>query len=66
MADAYRYPLTRICLRTGSLTLPLNLLGVFPERGDIVAVDPRRTPSTRCTSRAGGCSGSGPSSTPTT
>jgi hypothetical protein len=42
MADAYRYPLTRICLRTGSLTLPLNLLGVFPDRGDIVAVDPQK------------------------
>lgn len=40
MADAYRYPLTRICLRTGSLTLPLSLLGVFPERGDLVAYDP--------------------------
>lgn len=42
MADAYRYPLTRICLRTGSLTLPLNLLGVFPERGDLVAYDPEK------------------------
>jgi hypothetical protein len=42
MADAYRYPLTRICLRTGSLTLPLNLLGVFPERGDIVALDTQK------------------------
>lgn len=41
MADSYRYPLTRICLRTGSLTLPLNLLGVFPERGDVIAVDPQ-------------------------
>jgi len=42
MADAYRYPLTRICLRTGSLTLPLNLLGVFPERGDVLALDPQK------------------------
>lgn len=42
MADTYRYPLTRICLRTGSLTLPLNLLGVFPERGDVIAVDPQK------------------------
>jgi hypothetical protein len=43
MADAsYRYPLTRICLRTGSLTLPLNLLGVFPERGELVAYDPEK------------------------
>jgi len=42
MAEAYRYPLTRICLRTGSLTLPLNLLGVFPERGDVLAFDPQK------------------------
>jgi len=42
MADTYRYPLTRICLRTGSLTLPLTLLGVFPERGDVIAVDPQK------------------------
>ena len=42
MADAYRYPLTRICLRTGSLTLPLTLLGVFPERDDLVAYDPEK------------------------
>jgi len=42
MAEAYRYPLTRICLRTGSLTLPLNLLGVFPERGDVLALDPQK------------------------
>jgi len=39
MADGLRYPLTRICLRTGSLTLPLNLLSVFPERGEILAAD---------------------------
>lgn len=42
MADSYRYPLTRICLRTGSLTLPLSLLGVFPERGEVVAFDPQK------------------------
>ena len=42
MADAYRYPLTRICLRTGSLTLPLTLLGVFPESDDLVAYDPEK------------------------
>ncbi|MBW6455775.1 MAG: hypothetical protein K0A98_07795 [Trueperaceae bacterium] len=42
MAEAYRYPLTRICIRTGSLTLPLNLLGVFPERGDVLALDPQK------------------------
>lgn len=42
MVDGFRYPLTRICLRTGSLTLPLNLLGVFPERGEVLATDTER------------------------
>ncbi len=42
MAETYRYPLTRICLRNGSMTLPLTLLGVFPESGDIVAYDPQK------------------------
>ncbi len=42
MADTYRYPLTRICLRNGSMTLPLTLLGVFPEHGDIVVYDPQK------------------------
>ena len=42
MAQTYRYPLTRICIRTGSLTLPLNLLGVFPERGDVLALDSQK------------------------
>jgi hypothetical protein len=42
MAQTYRYPLTRICLRTGSLTLPLNLLGVFPERGEVLALDSQK------------------------
>jgi hypothetical protein len=39
MAEGFRYALTRICLRTGSLTLPLNLLGVFPDRGEVLATD---------------------------
>jgi len=39
MADGFRYSLTRVCLRTGSLTLPLKLLGVFPERGEVTAID---------------------------
>jgi hypothetical protein len=39
MAQEFRYPLTRICLRSGSLTLPLAMLEVFPDDGDIVAVD---------------------------
>ncbi len=42
MAQTYRYPLTRICIRTGSLTLPLNLLGVFPERGEVLALDSQK------------------------
>lgn len=39
MAQEFRYPLTRICLRSGSLTLPLAMLSVFPDTGDITAVD---------------------------
>ncbi len=39
MAKAYRYPLTRVCLRGGTMTLPLAMLQLFPEDGQIVAVD---------------------------
>jgi len=39
MAQDYRYPLTRICLRSGALTLPRTMLGLFPEEGAITAVD---------------------------
>ncbi|HKI59259.1 MAG TPA: hypothetical protein VKA00_08595 [Trueperaceae bacterium] len=39
MAEEYRYPLTRICLRNGALTLPRTMLGLFPEEGAITAVD---------------------------
>jgi hypothetical protein len=39
MAQEFRYPLTRICIRSGSLTLPLAMLSVFPDTGDIMAVD---------------------------
>lgn len=42
MAEAYRYPLTRICIRSGSLTLPMSLLGVFPEHGEVVGYDAGR------------------------
>ncbi len=42
MAEAYRYPLTRICIRSGSLTLPMSLLGVFPEHGEVVGYDTGR------------------------
>lgn len=39
MAQEYRYPLTRICLRSGALTLPRTMLGLFPEEGAIAAID---------------------------
>ncbi len=39
MAQEFRYPLTRICLRNGALTLPRTMLGLFPEEGPILAVD---------------------------
>ncbi len=39
MAQAYRYPLTRVCLKSGTMTLPLAMLQLFPEQGQIVAVD---------------------------
>lgn len=35
----YRYPLTRVCLRHGALTLPRTMLDLFPETGDLTAVD---------------------------
>ncbi len=42
MEQEYRYPLTRICLRNGALTLPRTMLGLFPEEGAFTAVDTRR------------------------
>ncbi|UCH25884.1 MAG: hypothetical protein JSV66_18500 [Trueperaceae bacterium] len=39
MAGEFRYPLTRICLRTGQLTLPQKLLELFPEHGAVTAID---------------------------
>ncbi|MEJ2288702.1 MAG: hypothetical protein P8Y02_08670 [Deinococcales bacterium] len=42
MEQEYRYPLTRICLRNGALTLPRTMLGLFPEEGVVTAVDTRR------------------------
>ena len=35
----YVYSLTRICLRSGELTLPGTMLDVFPDEGTVVAVD---------------------------
>lgn len=42
MDEEYRYPLTRICLRNGALTLPRTMLGLFPEEGAVRAVDTLR------------------------
>ncbi len=39
MAQVFRYPLTRFCLRAGTLTLPRVMLGLFPEDGDSDIVD---------------------------
>lgn len=39
MAQEFRYPLTRICLRSGTLTLPMALLEVFTEDGDVSVQD---------------------------
>lgn len=39
MAQAYRYPLTRVCLRSGTMTLPLAMRQLFPEHGAITAID---------------------------
>lgn len=42
MAVEFRYPLTRVCLRSGALTLPRAMVGLFPAQGEIVAVDTKR------------------------
>jgi hypothetical protein len=42
MPQEFRYPLTRICLRNGRLTLPLKMLDVFPSEGNVTAFDSRR------------------------
>ncbi len=42
MAQEFRYPLTRICLRSGTLTLPLGMLQVFPDDGEVAAQDTLR------------------------
>ncbi len=39
MPQEYRYPLTRICLRSGSLTLPRTMLQLFPGEGNVTALD---------------------------
>jgi hypothetical protein len=42
MAQEFRYPLTRICLRSGTLTLPLRMLQVFPDDGETTVLDTLR------------------------
>ena len=39
MAEAFKYVLTRVCLRSGQLTLPFMMLGLFPKSGTVVAID---------------------------
>lgn len=39
MAHVFRYPLTRFCLRSGTLTLPRTMVGLFPESGEVIVVD---------------------------
>lgn len=40
MAQEYRYPLTRVCLRGGTMTLPRAMIELFPESGEVVLFDP--------------------------
>jgi len=39
MLHDFRYSLTRICLRSGQMTLPLSMLTLFPESGTVRAFD---------------------------
>lgn len=39
MAHEYRYPLTRVCLRGGNMTLPRTMIELFPDDGDVTIVD---------------------------
>lgn len=39
MPEEFKYSLTRICLRSGQLTLPRSLLELFPEEGGARALD---------------------------
>src|SRR5690606_10021069 len=39
MAHEYRYPLTRVCLRGGNMTLPRTMIGLFPDEGAVTVVD---------------------------
>lgn len=39
MPKEYRYPLTRLCIRTGALTLPARLIALFPTEGTVLLRD---------------------------
>ncbi len=39
MSDDFTYPLTRVCLRSGQLTLPQNMLHLFPDEGTVHVLD---------------------------
>lgn len=39
MPNDFTYPLTRVCLRSGQLTLPQNMLDLFPDEGSVHALD---------------------------
>ncbi|MEX2543393.1 MAG: hypothetical protein WD314_16425, partial [Trueperaceae bacterium] len=39
MAQEFRYSLTRICLRTGQLSLSQRMAEIFPESGSVTALD---------------------------
>ncbi len=42
MAREFKYILTRVCLRTGELTLPKGMLELFPSEGSFTVVDTTR------------------------
>ena len=39
MTETFKYVLTRVCLRSGQLTLPYAMLGLFPKTGTVVVID---------------------------
>lgn len=39
MSSEVRYSLTRLCIRSGQMTLPFKMLELFPQEGEIKAVD---------------------------
>jgi len=49
MSQEFRYPLTRYCLRGGALTLPRAMVGLFPEIGEVTALDTKSETEYRLT-----------------